>query len=143
MCISLTGFILITLFASTPLAAENPGKGFEDAAIAVAFDYMEGWYQKDAERMKRALHPRLVKRRKNGPELYQLSPTRLIEKTAEGGGSDTPESKRAIQVEVLDVFEDIACVRVESVDFYEYMQLGKFDGQWKIVNILWRTNKGR
>ena len=43
-----------------------------------------------------------------------------------------------IRARVLDLFQDIACVQVESVHFYEYMQLGKYDGKWKIVNILWK-----
>jgi hypothetical protein len=34
----------------------------EDAIRAVVLDYVEGWFDGDAARMERALHPELVKR---------------------------------------------------------------------------------
>ena len=34
----------------------------EDAVRSVVMDYVEGWFEGDAGRMKRALHPELVKR---------------------------------------------------------------------------------
>mgnify|MGYP001132154354 CR=1 FL=1 len=36
--------------------------GEEDAVRSVVMDYVEGWFEGDAGRMKRALHPELVKR---------------------------------------------------------------------------------
>ena len=34
----------------------------EDAVRSVVMDYLEGWFEGDAGRMKRALHPEFVKR---------------------------------------------------------------------------------
>ncbi len=34
----------------------------KEAIKATALDYMEGWYEGDAARMERALHPELAKR---------------------------------------------------------------------------------
>jgi hypothetical protein len=36
--------------------------GAEDAVRSVVMDYVEGWFEGDADRMERALHPELVKR---------------------------------------------------------------------------------
>jgi hypothetical protein len=36
--------------------------GLEAEIVACALDYYEGWFDGDAARMERALHPELVKR---------------------------------------------------------------------------------
>jgi hypothetical protein len=123
----------------TARAAEDGG---EEAAIKrAALDYMEGWYEGDAKRMKRAIHPDLAKRRVLPGPLYTLTASRLLEMTRSGGGKDTPEAKERVRVVVLDVFDDISSARVESPHFYEYMHLAKIDGEWKIINILWKKNE--
>jgi hypothetical protein len=39
-----------------------PVAGSEDAVRSVVMDYIEGWFEGNAGRMKQALHPDLVKR---------------------------------------------------------------------------------
>jgi hypothetical protein len=51
-----------------------------------------------------------------------------------------PEEKRKIEVTVLDVMEDIAMVKVLSAMYYDYLQVAKIDGEWKIINVLWVMN---
>ncbi len=38
---------------------------------------------------------------------------------------------------ILDVFGNAATVRAEARDWIDYLHLGKVDGQWKIINVLW------
>lgn len=113
-----------------------------DAVRAVVLDYIEGWYQGDADRMDRALHDDLVKRT---PLLGDASPTtdfgvvpkaRMIELTLAGGGADVAEP--AIEVFIDDLSGDIACARTVCADFVDYLQLAKTDQGWKIANILFR-----
>jgi hypothetical protein len=115
----------------------------EAAVRATALDYVEGWFQGDAERMARALHPELAKRNvRPDPEtgkstLRKLSKDELVEYTAKGGGNKTPKDQWNISVEVLDVYENMAAVKVDSAHFMDYMHLAKWDGRWVIVNVLW------
>jgi hypothetical protein len=51
-----------------------------------------------------------------------------------------PEEKRNIEVTVLDVMEDIAAVKVLSAMYYDYLQMAKIEGKWKIINVLWVMN---
>jgi hypothetical protein len=51
-----------------------------------------------------------------------------------------PEEKRNIEVTVLDVMEDIAAVKVLSAMYYDYLQMAKIEGEWKIINVLWVMN---
>ena len=53
--------LLLLAFSGAGAGAEDPAvdPGIEQACL----DYVEGWYTGDVERMKRALHPDLAKRR--------------------------------------------------------------------------------
>jgi putative lumazine-binding protein len=111
-----------------------------------ALDYMQGWYEGDAERMRRSLHPELAKRailrdiQSGEQRFYSLSCEQMVEKTRQGGGTDTPSDKRYYDVSVLDVYGDIASVRANSCDYVDYLHLARSEGRWVIVNVLWASN---
>lgn len=118
----------------------------EKAAVEqVAMDYIEGWYEANAERMERALHPELVKRAMiqdaEGKEYFQnLTKSDMVKATEGGGGNKLPVAERRIGITVLDVHKTIATVRVDSGSFIDFLHMGKTEGQWKIVNVLWLPN---
>jgi hypothetical protein len=131
------------LGAAAPIgwAAEAPDERTQVAAVAR--DYLESWYTADAERMGRALHPDLVKRYVDslptGRQVVQsLTRELMVEMTRGGGGSKVPPEKRKINVDVLDVSGDIAVARASSSEYLEYLSMAKCNGQWAIINILWR-----
>jgi hypothetical protein len=121
-----------------------------DAIMRTSMDYVDGWYNADAERMRRALHPDLVKRTLvQNPDTreWQLwRPTTaemMVEYTRKGGGSKVPEPERQYQVTITNVFRHIATVQCVSPDFMDYLHLAKFEGQgWLIVNVLWEVREG-
>jgi hypothetical protein len=110
---------------------------------AVALDYIEGWYPGDAERMNRSLHDDLVKRthlsgdQAADADLRAVSKARMVELTANGGGTDVAEP--AIEVFVDDVSADIACARTVCTDFVDYLHMAKTPNGWKIASILFRN----
>jgi hypothetical protein len=106
------------------------------AIVATALDYFEGWFDGDAGRVRRALHPALAKR---GPELRTVTMDQMVAWTAEGEGkAEDPGPGRRIDVEVVDLYGDIASAVVHSDVYREYLHLVRTDGGWKIVNALWR-----
>ncbi len=128
----------LTFALLAPSYAQAP----EDAAAIkqTALDYIEGWYEGNAERMQRALHPDLAKRivtQKN--TVNSMTAQTLIEQTRKGGGKDTPPERQQKDVTILDVFEKAASVKVVASDWIDYMQMGKVDGRWVIINVLWET----
>ena len=127
---------LISSALLSPMHAQSPD---DTAAIKqTALDYIEGWYEGNAERMERALHPDLAKRivtRKN--TVQSMTAQTLVEQTRNGGGKDTPPERQQKDVTVLDVFEKAASVKVVASDWIDYMQMGKVDGRWVIINVLW------
>ena len=40
-------------------------------------------------------------------------------------------------VTVLDVFENAASAKIVASDWVDYLHLARWNGEWKIVNVLW------
>lgn len=112
-------------------------------------DYAEGWYNADAERMQRCLHPDLVKRTlmrdlQAGSWILRrpADAEMMVTFTQQGGGSAVPESQRIYEVMIHDVFRHVACAKVVTAEYVDYVQLAKFDQHWLIVNVLWELREG-
>jgi len=105
------------------------------AVEAAATEYFGSWFDGDAERMGQVLHPDLCKRRVGG-RLEFTTRTQMVEATAAGEGMSQAED-RSLDVVVLDVYGDMASVRVRSSVFYEYLHLVRTDDGWKIANALY------
>jgi len=120
--------------------AQSPADA--SAIKQTALDYIEGWYEGNAERMERALHPELAKRivrtnQEGNSRLDQMSALTLVQGTRRGGGKSTPSEKQQKDVTILDVFENAASVKVVASDWIDYLHMAKFNGRWVIVNVLW------
>jgi hypothetical protein len=120
----------------------------EEAAIKrTALDYIDGSFSGDAERMARAVHPELNKiipatlSQTNTTMLNYTSAALLVEGTRAKMGL-VDEDKRDIQFKLLDLQNEIAMAEVLSSRYYDYLQLAKLNGEWKIVNVLWKMNPG-
>ncbi len=121
--------------------------GDEAAVVATALDYFEGWFDGDPVRMERALHPELAKRPGRVDHavtgaLGTLTAREMIERTAAGVGRTRDVPDRRIEVEVVDVFGEIACATVRSAVYHEYLHLVRTADGWKIVNALWQWMPG-
>jgi ketosteroid isomerase-like protein len=106
------------------------------AVVATARDYFDGWFDGDVARMERALHPDLVKRRA-GEELPITTKERMLELTRAGEGK-ADAADRTLDIEVEDVYGDIASVTVRSAVYHEYLHLVRTREGWKIANALWQ-----
>jgi putative lumazine-binding protein len=133
--------VTLLLFGFTLQAkAQSPA---DAAAIKqTALDYIEGWYEGNAERMERALHPELAKRivrtnAEGNSRLDQMSAMTLVQYTRRGGGKQTPREQQQKDVTILDVYENAASVKVVASDWIDYLHMGKSNGKWVIINVLW------
>ena len=109
----------------------RPSAGDEAAVVGAVLDYFEGWFQGDAIRMERALHPELAKRclggdqrwwgeaggEGTGPGALETTTAReMINATARGVGKERARivDDLRIQVQVVDIYDTIAAVTVRS-----------------------------
>ena len=113
-----------------------------DAAIKqAALNYVEGWYTGDAERMRKALHPKLAKRwiktlESGEVNLIEMTSEQLVESARKRKGETVPDGQK-IEVIILDVYKKMAAVRVNSPWFVDYVHLANWNGEWLITNVLW------
>ena len=132
--------VLFLLAIAAHAKAQSPADA--SAIKQTALDYIEGWYEGNAERMERALHTELAKRivrtnQEGRSRLDQMSAMTLVQATRLGGGKDTPKEKQQKDVTILDFFENTASVKVVASDWVDYLHIAKSNGKWVIVNVLW------
>ena len=133
---------LLTLAAATTPAPSATATADLATIEATCFDYVDGQLEGDPERVKRALHPDLAKRRVLGdtPDerlgLQRMSREELVGLTREGA-LKTPREAWDRSCKILDVAGNAAAVRVETPWFVDYFHMGKFGERWVIVNALW------
>jgi len=131
------------IVAASATAAQSQPSSEAAAIKQTALDYIEGWYEGNAERMEKALHPDLAKRivrtnpQNSRSSLGQMSAMSLVQGTRSGGGKETPKDKQQKDVTILDVFENAASVKVVASEWIDYLHIAKFNGRWVIVNVLW------
>jgi hypothetical protein len=139
---------LATLFlviASFTAAANAQAKDDKELVRQAAMDYIESIYNVNPSLVERSVHPELVKRGffiKKGETGYtgsamtyaQLSD--LAKNYNKNGGipKDAPK-----EVVVFEVSDQTASAKVTAIWGIDYLHLARYDGQWKIINILWQS----
>jgi hypothetical protein len=117
------------------------GDEVQEAIRRTALDYIEAWYDGDTAKMERVLHPHLSKRivipngRQwgKGGRLDEMGALTLIQNTRH---PPVPKSERRTDVIILDRFEETASVRVDARDWIDYMDLAKWNDEWKVISFL-------
>jgi hypothetical protein len=120
----------------------------EDAIVATVKDYWDGWFDGDAERMERALHPALAKTgvrvdASGLPITAAMTAEDMIGWTRDGDGVAEKPADPASEITINDIYHQIATVTVRSGIYREYLHLVKTPDGWKILNALYmRVRRG-
>lgn len=61
----------------------------------------------------------------------------LIRNTRAGGGSRTPPNRQQKDVKILDIYENVASVKIVAGEWIGYLHVVRADGRWQIINELW------
>ncbi len=113
-----------------------------------ALNYIEGYFYNDADRMEQALHPELVKRSVQTTEdgddfLINLGASYMIVRAKNNSNrhAANPDGDIIATVDIFDIAGNAASVKVTSnqYNFIDYLHVGKYKGEWKIINVLWAT----
>jgi hypothetical protein len=145
--------LLITIFialAVLPLCfyiSRQAAKGQDDreAVKQAVLDYVEALYEADSSRIERSVHPDLFKLgfepdkagvyksdRMTYQQLYDLA-------GRWNKSGKLPKDSRK-EVVVYDVSDQTAAAKLTAVWGIDYIHLAKFEGKWKITDILWQTS---
>ncbi len=128
---------IVLLLLATPLFAQAPSAGAEDAAVRAAFeDYFRGHASGDGANLLNVFHPDAKLFFVRGGQLMQWTSEEYIGRSSGKPAADEAQRKRVINW--IDVTGDAAVVKLTliypEVTFTDYMSLLKIDGTWKIVN---------
>lgn len=135
-------WVFLTLLLVCPATVSTQTAADSVAIRRAALDYIEGWYSGDAAQMQRALHPDLAKRyvRKDAKGESWLSNSTadgLVHSTRLGHGKDVPPEQQQKDARIVAVDGDMAMVKLTSTKLIDYMHVARWNGEWKIVNVLW------
>jgi hypothetical protein len=113
-------------------------------------NYLEGLDTNDYSRVEKAMHPELAKRviKKDDKGNYALDNmsaslllfyTKTFDYTTLYKADVNPEEPLKVEVIIFDISNDIASVKAiqNKFAFFDYIHIGKINGEWKIINILW------
>jgi hypothetical protein len=125
------------------IAQTKPASDREAVRLA-ALDYVEAVYNVQPERIQRSVHPSLVKRgfyrrEANGPYTEMPMNYEQLVNLAANWNKEKKRDTSIKQVEVLDVLDQMAVAKVTASWGVDYLLLGKYDGTWKISQILWQS----
>jgi len=133
-------FILLVLSVAI-LAWGSASTSHEKAGITtVAQNYMDAYYTADAARMQKTLHPDFHKRTLHTvnahAEISEDSVQSMVEGVRLGSGKEIPAAERVQKIEVLDVYRDVASVKVITGRWIDYMHLSKLNGEWRVLDVV-------
>ncbi len=126
--------------AQAPLPV-NP-EADKAAVVQTALDYGDGFYAGEVERMERAIHPDLNKVvvqavPQSGNAIIGYTTFSMLVELTRAKVAFCEPAARKISADVLALDGGVACARVKSAQFNDYLLQVKDDGHWKIVGVLW------
>jgi hypothetical protein len=138
--------ILGTAAIAMTLVIQAKSNDEKDAVRQAALDYIEALYQVDSSRIERSVHPDLSKRgfyRENNSSAYKsgtMTYQQLYDLAGRWNKNGQVKKDAPKEVVVLDVLDQTASVKVVAQWGIDYMHLAKYDGKWKIINVLWQSH---
>jgi hypothetical protein len=120
-------------------------KDDKEAVRQAALDYVESIYEADSARVERSVHPDLAKRGfflKQGETAYMpltMTYTQLVDVAKNYNKNGRVPKDAPKEVVVYEVSDQTASAKVTASWGIDYLHLAKYDGKWKIINILWQS----
>ncbi len=136
------GIFIFLLFPSIVFAQEADRRAIYNASM----DYLEGMYQADAARIKKSVHPDVLKqgfywkgKTQSFSDITQVSYEQMIQIARDWNRDGWLPADAPKKIDILDIQEKIANVKVTAYWGIDYLQLVKYNDSWVIINILWQN----
>lgn len=135
--------LTLAVFLSCAVSADsdNDNKKVKRAVL----DYIEAQHKVEPDLMKRGLDKKLAKRTywqaKDGSEIIMETSFETMVWVAENYNKDGDKfpSSPKIDINILDIDNRVASVKLIADDWIDYMHLYKNENnEWKIINVLWQ-----
>jgi hypothetical protein len=136
----------VALLSAIPFQLQSQSAADSASIRAAAIDYLEGFYLGDSARHIRSVRPEVYKYGYFRPAdstsyrgmQMQWTGFHAFSRAVREGRSRTPLDAPKL-VQLLDVQDQTAAVRVDAWWGSDYLLLGKHDGRWMIGHVLWQS----
>ena len=144
MHVSRLALVVLLALCAQPGAAQSTADR-ESVRLAV-LDYVEGFYQGDTTRLVRSVWPEVRKygywrSKPDAPYAGEAMPYREFMTYANGvksGRNKTPAGAPK-EIVIYDVLDQTASAKLTAWWGIDYLLLGKEQGRWMIVQVLWQS----
>ena len=137
--------ILLLLVAALAFVANAQTNDDKEAVRQAALDYIESIYEVNPALVERSIHPDLAKRGffiKKGESVYTphtMTFAQLVELAKNYNKNGTVPKDAPKEVTIFEVSDQTASAKVKASWGIDYLHLAKYDGKWKIINVLWQS----
>ncbi len=142
---SITTLLVIFLVC---YAGEGYSQTDKELVYAAIEDYVDGLYLVQPERIKKSVHPELMKKgfwRRDGNTEYDkesiMTFDELVDLASKWNAKGTLPKDAPRKIEIYDVQDQTATGKLTAQWGTDYFQLAKYDGKWMIVNIMWQRHQ--
>jgi hypothetical protein len=136
---------LLSIIMGLPVVVPAQSNAEQEAVKQAVLDYVEGVYEVSPARIERSIHPELAKRGffiKKGESVYSphtMTFPQLVELSKNYNKDGHVPKDAPKDVVIYDISDQTATAKLSAVWGIDYMHLAKYDGKWKIINVLWQT----
>lgn len=141
-----SGFSFTPAPAPVPARSPAPTLAADSAGVRrAALDYLEGFYEGDSTKHTRSINPSVYKygfsRARDGSyNGSQMTWPEFHEFTRNVRANNRQRSPETIkEVQILDVVDQTAAVKVTAYWGIDYLLMGRFDGRWMITHVIWQS----
>jgi hypothetical protein len=136
---------LLFMIMAVPVVVPAQSSTEQEAVKQAVLDYVEGIYEVTPTRIERSIHPEMAKRGffiKKGENAYSphtMTFAQLVELSKNYNKDGHVPKDAPKEVAVYDVSDQTASAKLTAVWGIDYLHLAKYEGKWKIINVLWQT----
>lgn len=135
--------LVIPFLVSVSVFAQ--GQTDRDQVYAAVEDYVDGLYLVQPDRIKKSVHPDLMKKgfwKAKDKTTYdydgQMTFDQLVELAGKWNAKGWLPKDAVKKIDIYDVQDQTAIAKLTAHWGTDYFQLAKYNGKWMIVNILWQ-----
>jgi hypothetical protein len=136
---------LIVLTLALSLSAGAQTNEDKEGVRQAALDYIESIYEVNPAKVERSVHPDLAKRgffQKQGETAYTpltMTYAQLVELAKSYNKNGRVPKDAPKEVVIFEVSDQTASAKVIASWGIDYLHLARYEGKWKIINVLWQS----
>lgn len=127
------------------IASASFAQSDKELVYAAVEDYVDALYLVQPDRIKKSVHPELMKKgfwkgKDKSDYNYQgiMTFDQLVELAGKWNAKGWLAKDAPKKIDIYDVQDQTASAKLTAYWGTDYFQLAKFDGKWLIVNIFWQ-----